>query len=73
VSRAFAGCLNAIVAADAVSGNTHVIEICRQPAGGGVTVVAGVTAGDMRRMFSRGGDSVVTRSAGTKDLGMIDR
>ena len=73
MSSALACCFDPVVAAGAISGNAHVIEIGWQPAGGGVTIVAGIATGNMRRMFSRSGDTVVTGSASTKDLGMIDR
>lgn len=48
------------------------IKIRRQPTGRGVTIIAGITTRDMRWVFSGSGNTVVTGSAGTENLGMVD-
>jgi len=70
--RVLAGCLGAVVAADTVTGNVDVIEICRQPAGCGVTVVAGVATGNVGGVLAGRRDAIVTGSAGTGHLGVVD-
>ena len=60
MSRRFANRLGAIVAAHTIAGDIDVIEIGRNPAICGVAIVAGVAAGDMRRVFARGYRAVVT-------------
>ena len=39
--------IGAVVAADAVAEDIHMIEVCRYPADGRVTVIAGVTTRNM--------------------------
>ena len=56
----FACCLDAIVAIDAVSGDVDVIEVGRKPSDSRVTIVAVVTARDVRRMLAGRRDSVMT-------------
>ena len=60
----FASCLNAIVAAGAVPGNTDVIEICRQPAGGGMAIITVIVTGNMSWVFACCCNAIVTRSDG---------
>jgi len=55
-----ADCVGPVVAAEAIAGDIDVIEIGRNPAICGVAIVAGVAAGDMRRVFARGYRAVVT-------------
>ncbi len=68
VCRILANRVRAIVTAGAVTGDIHVIEIRRQPADRTVTVVAGVTARNMRRMFANCGDAIVAGVACTDHL-----
>jgi hypothetical protein len=44
--------VGAVVAAEAVSGDVHVIEIRRYPRDGGVTVIAIIAARYVRRMLA---------------------
>jgi len=67
-----AGCFNAIVAADAVTRDAYMIKICRDPASCPVTVVAGVAAGDVRRMLSGRTDTVVATDAVSNNAAMIE-
>ena len=70
--RVLAGGLGTVVAADTVTGNVDVIEVCRQPAGCGVTVVAGVATGNVGGVLAGRRDAIVTGSAGTGHLGVVD-
>ncbi len=67
-----ASCVRAVVAAEAVASNIHVIEIRWQPANRAVTVIAIVAACDMTLVFAAGGNTVVAGAAGAKDLGVVD-
>ena len=58
--RVLADCFGTVVAAYAITGNVDVIKICRDPAIGRMTIIAGVPAGNMCRMFARGDSTVVT-------------
>jgi len=49
---ALAGCFRAVVAADAIAGDIHVIEVGRQPANGRMAVVAIVAASDVGRVLA---------------------
>lgn len=60
------------MATDAIAGDVQVIEIGRPPGYRGVTVIAGIAAGDVRRMFADGCDAVVAGTAITDDLCVID-
>ncbi len=73
VRRGLASGVGAIVAAAAISGDIHVIEVRRRPAGGRMAVVAVVAAVDMRRSLAGGGNAIVTRTAGPDYLRMVDR
>lgn len=70
--RVLPGCGSAIVAAEAVSGDVCVIEVGGHPPSRGVTVVTGVSAGDMRRVFTHRDGTVVTARTGANDLGVIN-
>ena len=61
-----------MLAAEAVSGDVCVIEVGEHPPSRGVTVVTGVSAGDMRRVFTHCDRTVVTARAGANDLGVIN-
>ena len=64
---------NAVVAADTVVGNTHVIEVRRPPRDGGMAVIARIAAGNMCRVLAGGCDAVVARITGTDYLCVINR
>ena len=55
-----AGRLCTVVAADTIAGNIDVIEIGRQPAVRRMTIITGITAGNMCRVLARGYRAVVT-------------
>jgi len=59
VSRTLAGGSDAIVATDAVTGDTCVIEHGREPCGGAVAIVALIVGGNMTRRFSHRLDPIV--------------
>ena len=69
----FASCLNAIVAAGAVPGNTDVIEVRWQPASGGMAIITVIVTGNMSWVFACCCNAIVTRSARSDDLRMVDR
>ena len=66
------GCSGAVVAAHAIVSNVDVVKISWHPAVCGVTVVASVTAGDMRRVFPGRDRTVVAGITGADDLGVIE-
>jgi len=61
----------AVVTADAVAGDTAVVEHCTTPAGGVVAVVAAVVAGDVVGRLADGGRTVVTGEAGAGNTRVI--
>ena len=73
VRRVLAGGKRAVVTANAIAGIRRVIECRWQPACCRMTVIAGVAAGDMQRMFADRGDPIVAESTTAQDLGVIDR
>jgi len=56
---ALAGCLDTVVAAEAVATDVYVIKIGGQPGRGRVAVIAGIAAGDVVRVFAGCGEAVV--------------
>jgi len=72
VRRPLAGCVDAVVTAEAVARDIRMIEGGRYPAIRGVAVVAGIGTRDMSRIFAGRDGSVVTRGAGTEHLRVID-
>lgn len=52
VRRVLAGCFDAVVAAGAITGDTYVIKIRRQPAGCRMAVIAVIAARDMCWMLA---------------------
>jgi len=72
VCQILASGIYAVMAADAVTNNIQVIEGCRSPSNGGVTVVAGVATGDVRRVFADRNNAVVTRAARANHLRMVN-
>lgn len=69
---AFAGRIRTVMAIHAVAHNIQVIEIGRHPGNAGVAVITVISAGDMRRMFASGGNTVVTGATATQYLGVVD-
>jgi len=63
--------VGAVVAAEAVSGDVHVIEIRRYPRDGGVTVIAIIAARYVRRMLAGCSRSVVAGTACANDLCVV--
>jgi len=66
-----ADCLSAVVAVDTIGGYQAVIECGRQPSRGRMTVITGVTARDMCRLFADSNDTVMASSASANDLGVV--
>ena len=69
---ALADSFHAIMAADAVTGDIHMIEVSRYPAGRRVTVIAIIATRNMGRVFAGCCDAVMARAAGTKHLSVVD-
>ncbi len=70
--RIFAGCDAAVVAANAVAVYICMIKVRGQPGYGRVAVVAIIATRDMGRMFACRRDAIVTRTAATQYLCMVD-
>ncbi len=73
MSRRFSRSTNAVVTTRAVAGNADVIKKRRPPAYRRVTVLAVITAGDVRRVLTDCSYAVVTGITCANDLGMVDR
>ncbi len=71
--RVFSDCCGAVMAAETVISNVHVIEVGWHPPGRCVAIVTGVRAGDMRRVFTWRDRTVVAGITGADDLRVIDR
>ncbi len=71
VCRVFASRLRAVMAADAVTKDVHVIEIRRRPADRAVTVFAGVAACNVCRVFAGCTNAIMAPNAVAEDTGMI--
>lgn len=61
------------MAADTIARNVHVIEVRGYPAHGTVTIVAGVTARYMCLIFADGDNAVMTATASTDNLCVVNR
>jgi hypothetical protein len=72
VCQILASGFDAVVAANAVTRDVHVVKGRRSPAERGVTVVARVVAGDMSWVFAGRDDAIVTGTAGTNYLRVVD-
>ena len=72
VCRVLAGCVGTVMAAGAVSGDIHMIEICWQPTNRTVAVVASVTAFNMGWVLTCGRYTVMAGATSTNYLGVID-
>ena len=71
VSRILASCVRAVMAVYAIAGDRRVVEECRQPASRSVTVIAGIAAGNMRRVFAGGNDAIMAGVTGSQYLRVI--
>ena len=60
------------MAADAVTRDVYMVEIRWAPGDRGVTVVASIVAGNVSRMFAGRHDAVMTGTANTNYLRMVD-
>jgi len=72
VCQILAGGFHAVMATDAVAGNVHVIEVRRPPGDCGVTIVTGVVAGDVSRVFAGCGNAIMTGAADADDLRVVN-
>lgn len=73
VRLAFACCLHTVVAVDAISADIQVVEICWQPSGRRVAVVASIAAGQVIQVFAASGNSIVAGPTLSDNLHMIDK
>ena len=71
VGRALAGCLGAIVAADAVARNIRMIEVSWNPGHGRVAVIAIIAARDVSRVLAGRRVAVMTGNAGSEYLRVV--
>jgi hypothetical protein len=71
MGRVFARGIRAVVAADAVTRDIHVIEVRGNPADGRVAVVTVVAARDVGRMFAGRRVAVMAGETGAEHLGVI--
>ena len=72
MGQVFTGRLSAVMTRRTVAGDPGVIERRRQPGSRRVTVITGITTGDVGWVFAGGGDTIVTGAAGAKHLRVID-
>jgi hypothetical protein len=72
VLQVFANRINAVVATHAVAGNIDVVECGRPPRNGGVTIIAGIVAGNVSWVFTDSNVAVMTGAAVTNNLRMVD-
>lgn len=73
VCQVLAGGIYTVMATDAIARDVQVIEVCRSPGDRRVTIIAGVIAGDVRRMFAGRRDAVMAGTAHTDDMCMVNR
>lgn len=67
-----ARCIGTIMAAGAIAGDVHMVEIGRQPGDRRVTVVAVVAARNVRRVFAGCGNAIMTGPAGSEYLSVVN-
>ena len=72
VRQILAGGGRSVVATDAITGNTNMVEARGPPAGRRVTVVAGVAAVYVRRVLAGRNEAVMTRAADAQNVRVID-
>jgi hypothetical protein len=64
-------CGHTIVTGGAITHDTHVVKIRRDPGPGGVAVITGVAAGHVGGILARGNVPVVTGYTAAQDLGVV--
>ncbi len=72
VVEVFACRISPVVAAGAIAGNAYMVKVSWQPAGRRMTVIAAIAAGYVGRMFSRRGETIMTRATRTQYLSVIN-
>jgi len=72
MSRALAGRIDTVMAADTIAGNVHMVEVRGDPGVRRMAVVAGVAALDMGRMLPGSHGAVVARAASPDNLCVVD-
>lgn len=70
--QVFAGSIQAVVAACAIARNIQMVECRRSPGDRRVAVVAGIAAGEVRRVLAGCNHAIMTGATGADDLGMVD-
>ena len=73
VRRGLPRCFHPVMAVDAIADNVHVIEVRGDPSGRCMTVVASIATCNVVRVLPCRRESIMTRSAGTGYLRMVDR
>ena len=71
VRRVLAGRIGAVMAAGTVAADVDVIKVCGHPAIAGMTIVTGVAARNVGRVFARCDIAVVAGLTGTDDLSVV--
>ena len=72
VRLVLAGCIGAVVTADAVTENVYVVEIRGQPGSCNVAVVAGVAAGNVGLVFAGRSNAIVAANTIAKYVIVIE-
>ena len=72
VCQVLAGGVYAVVAAEAVARNIHVIECRRPPGNRRMTVIAGIVTGDVCRVFAGCGDAVMAGTTDADDVCVVN-
>lgn len=68
VAQILTGRVDTVVTTCTIPSDIQVIEICRSPGIGRMTIVTGLAACEMGWVLARGSDTVVTRTTGAYDL-----
>lgn len=69
--RVLAGCVRAVVAANAVTKHIHMIEVCRYPANGRMAILAGIAARNMRLVFASRTEAVMATHTIADNTAMV--
>jgi len=72
VCQVLAGGVYAVVAAEAVARNIHVIECRRPPGNRRMTVITGIVTGDVCRVFAGCGDAVMAGATDADDVCVVN-
>ena len=72
VCQILAGGCSTVVAANAVTGDAHMVEVRRPPANRRVTIVTGIAAVYVRRMFASRNEAVMTGATGAHHLCVVN-